>query len=186
MGTPQLRQRELAVITQLVSQASQNLGRTALMKSLYFLKTLRGVPLNYNFSLYTYGPFDADVLDDLQYAESLGMVRSKVVPYPTGYGYELKKGPNAAAACKEESPFLTKHKKDIEWVLKEFGTRTAADLEMLSTLVFADFSAGEQKRHVSLDEIVSKVGEIKPCLDKERIRDEATRLMDQRLLKHAR
>jgi hypothetical protein len=41
------------------------------MKCLYFLQTVRRVPLRYHFGLYTYGPFDSDVLIDL----SLGTVK---------------------------------------------------------------------------------------------------------------
>ena len=43
-------------------------GRTALMKFVYFLKELKGVPFDYRFTLHTYGPFDSRVLDDLSYA----------------------------------------------------------------------------------------------------------------------
>ena len=46
------------------SHPSHHIGRTALMKYMYFLQTLRGVQLGYNFSMYSYGPFDADVLSD--------------------------------------------------------------------------------------------------------------------------
>jgi len=46
------------------SHPSHHIGRTALMKYMYFLQTLRGVQLGYNFSMYSYGPFDADVLSE--------------------------------------------------------------------------------------------------------------------------
>ena len=65
------------------------------MKHLFFLKVLRRVPLPYNFRLYTHGPFDSDVLDDLQYAQALGAIESTLVPYSGGYGYELRAGTNA-------------------------------------------------------------------------------------------
>src|SRR6266699_321011 len=87
---------KIAIITELVKQAPGGLGRTGLMKCLFFLKILRNVPLSYNFRLYTYGPFDPDVLGDLQYAESLGAIRSMVLAYPRGYGYQFKVGPDAA------------------------------------------------------------------------------------------
>jgi hypothetical protein len=63
---------KLAIITTLVRDSPIALGRTGLMKCLFFLKILENVPLPYNFRLYTYGPFDSHVLEDLQYAESLG------------------------------------------------------------------------------------------------------------------
>ena len=62
------------------------------MKCLFFLKVLKNVPLPYSFRLYTYGPFDSDVLDDLRYAEALGAVESTLVAYPGGRGYEYQRG----------------------------------------------------------------------------------------------
>ena len=53
-----------ASIAELVRKASAGFGRTALMKCLYFLQTVHRVPLGYHFGLYTYGPFDSDVLSD--------------------------------------------------------------------------------------------------------------------------
>ena len=49
---------KLAIMTALVKSAPAPLGRTGLMKCLFFLKTLKKVPLPYNFRLYTYGPFE--------------------------------------------------------------------------------------------------------------------------------
>ena len=56
----------LALITVLAARSKGGyMGRTALMKYMYLLQTVRGLPLNYRFTLYSYGPFDADVLVDL-------------------------------------------------------------------------------------------------------------------------
>src|SRR5262249_12172233 len=55
--------RRLATIVALVERSSgKSLGRTAVMKLLYFLSALRGVQLGYRFTLYSYGPFDSEVL----------------------------------------------------------------------------------------------------------------------------
>src|ERR1041384_2648386 len=64
------------------------IGRTALMKYCYFLQVLRDVPLGYNFTLYSYGPFDSTVLSDLGNAEALGIIEE--TPMLTGYGYKIK------------------------------------------------------------------------------------------------
>src|SRR3989338_2835044 len=68
---------------------AQRIGRTALMKYCYFLQGLRGAPLGYYFSLYSYGPFDSAVLSDLGEAEALGAVTEASVLYPGGYGYQI-------------------------------------------------------------------------------------------------
>jgi hypothetical protein len=54
------------------------------MKFCYFLQTVRQVPLGYRFTLYSYGPFDADVLSDLGTAENLQGVKASVVQYTEG------------------------------------------------------------------------------------------------------
>src|SRR6266852_325989 len=83
----------IALIAHLVARAPTRLGRTALMKCLFFLKAVEHVPLPYSFGLYTYGPFDSDVLDDLQYAEALRAVEGTLVEYPRARGYEYQRGP---------------------------------------------------------------------------------------------
>jgi uncharacterized protein YwgA len=55
----------LGILSELVARSNNKLGRTALMKLAFLLQTVRGVPLGYHFRLYTYGPYDGDVLDDL-------------------------------------------------------------------------------------------------------------------------
>ena len=61
----------LAVLSDLVQRAPGRLGRTAIMKLAYFRQTVKEVPLGYNFRLYTYGPYDGDVLTDLSQAEAM-------------------------------------------------------------------------------------------------------------------
>ena len=48
---------------------SPQFGKTAFMKMAYLLQELYEVPLGYRFSLYTYGPYSAEVLADLEYAK---------------------------------------------------------------------------------------------------------------------
>ena len=55
----------MASISDLFRAKSPTLGRTAIMKLCFFLQESKGVPLGYHFSLYSYGPFDSDVLSDL-------------------------------------------------------------------------------------------------------------------------
>ena len=63
----------LALISTLAERTTgKPLGRTALIKLCFFLQTMRSVPLGYHFTLYSYGPFDPDVLADLNSAEALG------------------------------------------------------------------------------------------------------------------
>lgn len=102
----------LAVIASL-AQKCDNLGRTALMKYCYFLQVLRGVPLGYRFSLYSYGPFDSDVLADLDTAESVDGVKSSVVYFQGGYGYKIEPGARAERLTELGGEFLASHQPDL-------------------------------------------------------------------------
>jgi len=174
---------KVAIISELIKKASGKLGRTGLMKCLFFLKTLRNVPLPYNFRLYTYGPFDANVLEDLQYAETLGAVRSVVVDYPGGYGYQLDAGTEVDKLGARALEFLAQHKDSIDWVINEFGNRTASDLEMSSTLIYIDRALASRNSKVSIIDLAKKVHDVKPHITTDAIVREAQRLNDKGFLK---
>jgi len=168
----------IALLAELVKQAPAKLGRTAIMKLMFFLKVLRNVPLPYDFRLYTYGPFDSDVLGDLAYAEALDAVRSAIVAYPGGYGYEYSAGPQAARIEEHDRDLVEQHRESIRWVLERFGHRSAVDLEMASTLVYID----RQKPGTSIPELAKKVSTVKPHLTLPAIEREARTLKEQALL----
>jgi hypothetical protein len=165
-----VRTDHLAVIAVMAERAPfKNLGRTAIMKCIYFLQVLRGVPLRYSFSLYSYGPFDADVLADLAYAETLGIVTTQVVAYPNAYGYEIKPGPSIESAKKAASEFLNHHSEDLDWVMQRFGRRSAADLELDSTIVFIDRELARDAKQSTNSELALRVRKVKPQFTNERI-----------------
>lgn len=170
----------VALITALAERTE--LGRTSLMKLCYFLQTLRRVPLEYRFSLYSYGPFDSDVLADLDTATVLGGVTTSVVSYFNGYGYKIEPGPRALAVESRSSEFLKKYRSDIDWVIENFGGKTASDLELLSTLVYSDREAKSRKEKLSIADLSSRVRDVKPHFSIDQIRSAAADLKGQGLL----
>lgn len=143
---------------------SARLGRTAIMKLCFFLQESKGIPLGYHFSIYSYGPFDSDVLSDLSAAENMNILKSNVVYYSSGSGYEYTLGSDTSVR-EIEAEFLSLHREDIRWVLTNFGKRTAGDLELLSTTLFvAKFS-----NPTSVNALVNEVAIIKPHFNKDRI-----------------
>src|ERR1035441_6613129 len=116
-----LQTERLAVITDLCSRApGGSFGRTALMKLCYFLQVLKGVPLGYRFTLYSYGPFDSNVLSDLGTAESLGALKSSIEYYSGGYGYRIQKAELGDMVLRRSADFLEKYRADLDWVISEF------------------------------------------------------------------
>lgn len=174
---------QVALIAELVRRAHTPPGRTALMKLAYFLKTLKGVPLSYDFGLYTYGPFDSDVLDDLKYAEALRAVESEVTLYLTGgKGYQYRPGSHIDEVTNCAEAFLSKYSESIDWVLENFGTRSVQDLEMASTLIFVDRATLESGAKQKIPDLVRRVRAVKPYLSSEAIEREARESKDKGLL----
>lgn len=182
-----LRDARLALIPTLAEKAaSGHIGRTALMKYMYFLQIVRSVPLGYRFTLYSYGPFDADVLADLANAEMLSAVEAKAVLYPGGYGYEIKPSSKAKWLKDRASKFLKKYKADLQWVTREFGSYSSAQLELVSTIVYVDREAADERKKIELQELARRVSEVKPHFSNARILQFAQRLSDSGLLRAVR
>ena len=169
-----------------LAKQSPAVGRTALMKYCYFLQAIRNVPLGYNFSLYSYGPFDANVLSDLGDAEALGLVTETVVSYPVGYGYQISSTASDAQLRQYGDQLLRKHSGDADWVIAEFRNLSAADLELESTLVYTDREAYRSDEKVSIAELARRVHDVKPHFSKEQIVRHAESLRAKGLLKATR
>jgi uncharacterized protein YwgA len=163
MSTNQLNR--IAAITRLLGLSGRKLGRTAVMKLCFFLQSIKDVPLGYEFTLYSYGPFDSDVLADLQTAENLGVISSDIEYYVGGYGYEISPTARAKEVEAVSDDFLGKYSSEIEWVANTFSSLSATDLELLSTIVFIS-----QKRVILSDTaLIAQVHQVKPHFSTDRI-----------------
>jgi hypothetical protein len=163
MSSDHVRWRRLTLLTTLVERApGQLLGRTAIVKLAYLLQVLRGVQAGYTFTLYSYGPFDADVLNDLDFAASLGAVQVRTVSYPVGYGYEVRPGSAADYVKGQAAPWLQQHRSDIDWVVQKFAGRSASDLELLATLIYVDREQAASGQKIPQAELVRQVRGVKP------------------------
>jgi hypothetical protein len=169
--------QRLGLLAELTERA--HLGRTALMKLLFFLQESKGVSLGYEFSLYSYGPFDSDVLADISTAERLNVLKSSTVYYPSGMGYEYSTGAEVKNVKDLAGEFLQDHKKDIDWALDSFSKKTAAELELLSTIVFVAKFHNPQ----TLAKLLEQVEMIKPHFSQERIRKGVDELMTLNILR---
>ena len=168
------------------SAASGYIGRTALMKYMYFLQTLRPVPLDYRFTLYSYGPFDPEVLADLDIAESLGAVESRAVLYPGGYGHQIRPAANANWLERRHASFLRKYDSDVRWVVDQFGSLTSSQLELVSTIIYADHEAERWREKLTLGDLAHRVHEVKPHFSDGQILSFARDLRDRKLIHAAR
>jgi len=173
----------LALITFMSEQyPSGRLGRTVLMKFCYFLQALRQVPLGYRFTLYAYGPFDSNVLADLDNAESLGAVKTRVVYYSGGYGYVIEAAPHAPTVRGRGAAFLKRYEADIQWVLGSFQDLGSAELELVSTMIYVDREPRRASETLPLHELVRRVRDLKPRFPESQVQRHAEWLAGQGLL----
>lgn len=174
--TVKLRRSVIAAL----AMRRKELGRTAVMKLVYFLQAVRDVPLGYNFRIYTYGPYDGQVLDDLQATESAGAVRSESYEYDFGTGYSI----SATTAAHELARTADERfNQDLDWAVAEFGEQSAVELELASTIIFVDkrnASAGIQQ---SAEDLAEAVREMKPHITLDRISREVRHLYSRSFIR---
>jgi hypothetical protein len=163
----------------LVEGAQSIVGRTALMKLCFFLQVVKRVPLGYSFSLYSYGPFDSDVMSDLQTAEGLGALRSETLMYSGGYGYSISAGPQSGELKRYSNLFIKEHAEEINWVSSTFGRYSATDLELLSTISFVSI----KESALTNAAIAQRVSVIKPHFSMSQIQQKVDWLDSQALLR---
>lgn len=157
--------KSLAVIAFLAKHiGNQRLGRTSLMKLLYFIEEWQGVPLGYSFSIYSYGPFDSEVLSDLGQAERTQVVATTLETFSGGYRYNIALGEKVDEAINDERGFIEHHREQLTAVLRHFGGQSPSDLELKSTIHFA-FRETSQSGHPTKDALAQTVQRIKPKFD---------------------
>ena len=157
-----------SILATCVQRANKKPGRTAMMKFAYLLQTLQNVPLGYRFRLYNYGPYDEDVLTDVRMATNAGTLKSTLVTYNQGYGYEFDLGEQFEEQSGDIATAVADYEGEITWLMNEFGDESAARLELISTIFFA---LCDKTRRREKEELVNLVHEIKPHFSKETIGD---------------
>ena len=170
----------LAVLTKLVDESDFRIGRTAFMKLCYFLQVLKGTQLGYDFTLYSYGPFDSEVLADLRQAEDLSILESSVTSFTGGYQYQFSTGENAALVKRSGRKFLQENAAAITWVVETFASKTASELELMSTIVYVD----RDKRLTNRILLRDKVKQIKPHFSLSTIDSKIDWLRSEQLLEN--
>jgi len=182
---PEIIELRRALISVLAAKSQGGcMGRTALMKYMYLLQTLRGVPLGYRFTLYSYGPFDADVLADLSVAEAFEAVKSELDLYPGGYGYKIRPDHNAEWIERRAGKLLARYSKDVDWVIRKFGGYSSSELELVGTIIYVDREVAGKKR-TGLEDVARLVYEVKPHFSEAKVLNYARQLANDRMLQVA-
>lgn len=153
----------VAAIVALVKNAQARLGKTQVQKLVYFAQD-SGVPLNYKYEIYHYGPYSFELSNDLSSLDSLGVLN--VESDPRGFGFDISVGKFA-----EKFKLEPKYQKKVEKVIEQLGLNTPAQLEVKATIHFVHSvikkkaSAGKAK-----SEVIQKVRALKPRFTEDFVR----------------
>ena len=153
--------------TQLEDKCNQ-FGKTILEKVVYLLQVVYDVDCGYEFSLYNYGPFCSELLSDLDYVNSLGGVT--IVAGHWG-GYDIKPGLKKDYIISRGIDFINNNIDSIQEVVDNFGTYSAKELELRSTIVYADRDILQTKQPLSKSEFLQLIKQIKSHFSIEQIDD---------------
>jgi uncharacterized protein YwgA len=178
--SPEERQALIAYVTERLADVSPQFGKTVLMKMMYLLQEVKGLPLGYRFGFYTYGPYSTEVLSDLDAAERHGGVK---VEFQTtdGYGYKISPGQKLDEVIANWSELGDKFEEAVAEVTKQFGTYSAKDLELRTTIIYVwrNSATGKSSNAESVAELVQ---ELKPHFSKQQILHAVKELAQAKLL----
>lgn len=150
----------LGLLAELVRKAP--LSSHSIMNMLLFLQESRGVPLGYDFSLYSYGPCDFDVSAEISLAKRLRVLQST----KPATEYQYSRGADADNLESSAKSFVQAHKTDINWAVESFSRKTGSEMELLGTI----FYIAKYQNPESADRLIAQVAWAKPCCSEGQIR----------------
>lgn len=151
-------------------------GKTMLQKMIYLLQDLYHIDVGYSFSLYTYGPFSPQILQDLDFVETLKGVNVISVSSRTG-GYSILPGEKPDIFREKAKDFLNKPsvKAALGKLIADFASCSAKELELGSTVVYV-YNEIKKSGKVTRTKILKSVREIKPHFSETDIGDAEMKL----------
>jgi len=143
-----------------------SLGKTAIMKILYILQQVKKMELNYDFSIYTYGPYSAGVIEDIDDLIKATLIDVHAYEYNNYVGYNLNLTERGESKI---SGLPIGDKKIIKEVVSFVNKKPAKTMELLSTIIFIENQYAKNNWKHDQKDIVEKVREIKPHFKKQTI-----------------
>lgn len=148
-----MAQEDRFMIIRHIVDKLRDVGKIRMQKLVYFLQSIFGVPLGYDYKMHYYGPYSDELNDDL-IAMQVGK-NVEIGADPSGYGYHIIPGTQDVIT---KSDVLADYSRKISKCLDDFGRFSPSDLEILGTLHFVKYIAGvsDEKK------IIEKTSMLKP------------------------
>lgn len=157
-----LSKRKSIIIKML--QENPGMGKTAIMKTIFMLQQVKHMDLGCEFSIYTYGPYNADVMEDIDELVSDGYLLSNAYSYKDYIGYTLSatdSGAKAIWGIEVEDIIALKE------ILDFVKGKSAKELELYSTILYVEDWYLKNKQTNNMNVITKKVHELKPHFSEE-------------------
>lgn len=167
------RQRD-AVVAEFVDElrkAGSWCGETHVQKAAYVVEALfPNVRLNFGHILYKYGPYSAQLSDELVGLRADGLLDTELIP---GYGPRLKTTPEVQRQLYARWPkTIRRHQRPIKFVAKKFDAMGVSELERLATAVWVR----RELPHASAQTQAVRLHGIKPHVSLERAEEALSRV----------
>jgi uncharacterized protein YwgA len=156
-------------------EIKRELGKTATMKFIYLLQQVYKVSLGYSFGIYTYGPYSAEVMGDVDFAENIGLVKIEFSPP----GYDIK------PLQESKEPLESEIEEIIDKMFKHFGKKSPKELELLTTIIYLYNNYDKNNWDKDIESISTDVKGIKPYFTKNQIKSVYTELQKNDILSMA-
>ena len=156
------------------------LGKTSVMKIMFILQQVFSMKLGYSFNIYTYGPYAAEVTDDLETLIYNKLIDAEIYQYNNSMAYRLKITDNGKSLI---DIFPSEEEDKISKVLALFGDKTAKELELDSTIIYTKNIYIKNNWNQKKEDIVGDVHEIKPHFKIETIQSAYDKLEEDGMLR---
>lgn len=160
-GYPWERYGLIVELTGRIRDISSQFGKTAMQKMVYLLQAVYGIDFGYNYSFYTYGPYSADLSRDLKIIEHHGGIEINYVNSETR-GFRIKRGANHAQFLEKAAGAIRRTGTGMDAAISEFGAYNARELELRSTIIYAERDLKENGESYSRNRFVDLVYNLKP------------------------
>ena len=137
--------------------------------------------MGYRFSLYTYGPYSAEVLADLEYAKLRKQVDVEYLGDPHG-GFKITPGGKAGSSGMQTGA-IGNYSDKLRDLVEHFGAFNARDLELRTTSIFL-WKRIRPTKPENLNSVVETVRHLKPHFSEMTIRSAINSLINDGIIQY--
>jgi uncharacterized protein len=183
LNIPWQRYALIAELSMRLNNKCPQFGKTVLQKMVYLFQEIFKIDCGYNYELYSYGPFNSQLLNDLDYVEHIGGVNVLHVDSGKG-GFQIKPGEKVEFFREKGKDFLNAPGVDeaLTRLIDEFGEFGASELELRSTIVYVERELRGQGSMPTMERVAQVVKGIKPKFSDEDIRNTVDEIRAKRYL----